>query len=127
MQGWDGYRAADVARVNARYGFIIEPFAPLIAHAKVPDIASHDDRWSYAFAGAGAAEVHAVEACSAMIEQKTIFLKLISNNAQRSLMVIFTQSSTGLSRRTHSLTSLLCLGFCTTSWITMSCSRRLSC
>lgn len=34
MQGWDGYRAADVARVNARYGFIIEPFAPLLRMQK---------------------------------------------------------------------------------------------
>ena len=69
MQGWDSYRAADVARMNARYDFIIEPFAPLIADAKVLDIASHDGRWSYAFAGAGAAEVHGVEARSALVKQ----------------------------------------------------------
>lgn len=69
MRGWDGYRAADVARMDSRYGFIIEPFVPLIAHAKVLDIAPHDGRWSYAFAGAGAAEVHGVEGRRALIKQ----------------------------------------------------------
>ena len=73
MQGWDGYRHADIARMNARYDFIVEPFAADIEGAKVLDIASHDGRWSYALAGAGAAQVHGIEARAELIEQFDAF------------------------------------------------------
>ncbi len=53
--------AADIARLNQRRTFLIEPFRSEIAGAKVLDIAAHDGRWSYALAEAGAADVHGIE------------------------------------------------------------------
>lgn len=51
-----------VLRLNRRHSFLIEPFADEIKGAKVLDLASHDGRWCYAFAGAGAASVTGIEA-----------------------------------------------------------------
>ena len=53
--------AADIARMNQRRNFLIEPFRTEIAGARVLDIAAHDGRWSYALAEAGAREVHGIE------------------------------------------------------------------
>lgn len=49
-------------RMNRRHDFLIKDFAEDIAGAKVLDLASHDGRWCYAFAGAGAASVVGIEA-----------------------------------------------------------------
>ncbi|MFC2968756.1 class I SAM-dependent methyltransferase [Acidimangrovimonas pyrenivorans] len=59
-----GYEDANqpVARMNARHEMIVTPFAEEIRGARVLDLAAHDGRWSYALAGAGAAQVVGVEA-----------------------------------------------------------------
>ncbi|MFO7857144.1 MAG: class I SAM-dependent methyltransferase [Paracoccaceae bacterium] len=51
-----------VNRMNLRHEALIAPHAGLIRDARVLDLASHDGRWPYAFAGAGAREVVGVEA-----------------------------------------------------------------
>ncbi len=53
--------AADIARLNQRRNFLIEPFRNEIKGARILDIAAHDGRWSYALAEAGAKEVHGIE------------------------------------------------------------------
>lgn len=58
-----------VKRLNKRRTFLIEPFADDIKGARVLDLASHDGRWCYAFAGAGAKSVFGVEARAELIEQ----------------------------------------------------------
>lgn len=61
-------KADTVPRMNARHSFLIEPFKEEIEGARVFDIASHDGRWAYAFAGAGAREVVGVEARQELID-----------------------------------------------------------
>ena len=61
-------KADTVPRMNARHRFLIEPFKEEIKGARVFDIASHDGRWAYAFAGAGAREVVGVEARQHLID-----------------------------------------------------------
>lgn len=56
-------------RMNARHAFLIEPFKEEIKGARVFDIASHDGRWAYAFAAAGAKEVVGVEARQNLIDE----------------------------------------------------------
>lgn len=58
-----------VARLNNRRRFLIEAFATDIEGASVLDLASHDGRWCYAFAGAGAASVFGVEARGELIDR----------------------------------------------------------
>jgi len=50
-----------VRRLNERHAVLIEPVAREIAGARVLDLAAHDGRWAYAFAGAGAASVVGIE------------------------------------------------------------------
>jgi 2-polyprenyl-3-methyl-5-hydroxy-6-metoxy-1,4-benzoquinol methylase len=57
-----------VARLNARQAMIVQPFADEIRGARVLDLAAHDGRWSYALAGAGAAQVVGVEARQELID-----------------------------------------------------------
>jgi len=60
----------DIAlRMNARHRFLIQPFAEEIKGARVFDIASHDGRWAYAFAAAGARQVVGVEGRSSLIAE----------------------------------------------------------
>lgn len=63
------YQDVDVSvpRMNARYDALIAPHAEEIAGAKVLDLAAHDGRWSYAFAGAGAASVVGIEGRADMV------------------------------------------------------------
>ena len=58
-----------VRRMNKRHRFLIEPFADEIRGARVLDLASHDGRWCYAFAGAGAASVEGIEGRAELVEQ----------------------------------------------------------
>jgi Methyltransferase domain len=55
------YQENDVKRMNLRHGFIIESNLDSIAGSDVLDLASHDGRWCYAFAAAGAKSVVGVE------------------------------------------------------------------
>lgn len=61
-------KADAVPRMNARHSFLIEPFKDEINNRRVFDIASHDGRWAYAFAAAGAKEVVGVEARQNLID-----------------------------------------------------------
>lgn len=58
-----------VPRMNKRYQFLIEHFKEDIDGARVLDLASHDGRWCYAFAGAGARKVVGIEARGELVEQ----------------------------------------------------------
>ncbi len=58
-----------VARLNKRHGFIIDAFKDEINGARVLDLASHDGRWCYAFAGAGAASVLGIEARQELVDE----------------------------------------------------------
>ncbi len=51
-----------VSRLNNRFAFLIAEFSEDIAGATVLDLGAHDGRWAYAFAGAGATKVTAIEA-----------------------------------------------------------------
>lgn len=51
----------DAERLNSRHRFIIQPFERDLRKARVLDLASHDGRWPYAFATAGAREVVGIE------------------------------------------------------------------
>lgn len=58
-----------VARLNKRHAFVIDAFKDQIAGARVLDLASHDGRWCYAFAGAGAASVLGIEARQELVDE----------------------------------------------------------
>ncbi|MFT7147131.1 MAG: 2-polyprenyl-3-methyl-5-hydroxy-6-metoxy-1,4-benzoquinol methylase [Yoonia sp.] len=55
-------RNNQVSRLNKRFEFLIAGLLKDISGASVLDLGAHDDRWAYAFASAGAAEVTAIEA-----------------------------------------------------------------
>jgi len=59
---------AAVARMNMRHRHLIDLFSEEIKGSRVFDIAAHDGRWSYAFAGAGAKQVVGVEARQHLID-----------------------------------------------------------
>ncbi|PVA07064.1 class I SAM-dependent methyltransferase [Thalassorhabdomicrobium marinisediminis] len=61
--------SAPVARMNKRFEALIAPFADEISGARVLDLASHDGRWCYAFAGAGAASVVGLEGRQEMVDK----------------------------------------------------------
>ena len=58
---YDG-KENQIARLNKRFAFLVAPFLTDIAGARVLDLGARDGRWAYAFAGAGAAAVTAIEA-----------------------------------------------------------------
>lgn len=55
--------------MNRRFHALIDPYRGDIEGAKVLDLASHDGRWCYAFAGAGAASVVGIEGRQDMIDK----------------------------------------------------------
>ena len=55
------YDEAQIRRLNFRYDHIVTPLATVIDGAQVLDLGSHDGRWPYAFAAAGAASVVGIE------------------------------------------------------------------
>lgn len=59
----------DLERLNNRHAFVIKPFLRDIRDARVLDLASHDGRWPYAFAMAGAREVIGIEGRQELIDQ----------------------------------------------------------
>ncbi|MEM6729270.1 MAG: methyltransferase domain-containing protein, partial [Pseudomonadota bacterium] len=59
--------ASSVHRLNQRYDHIVAPFKADIEGARVLDLGSHDGRWPYALAYAGAREVVGIEARPALI------------------------------------------------------------
>jgi hypothetical protein len=63
--------SAPVPRMNKRFEALIEPNKDVISGAKVLDLASHDGRPCYAFAGAGAASVVGIEGRQAMVDKFT--------------------------------------------------------
>ena len=62
-----------VDRLNTRHRFVISPFLDEIRGARILDLASHDGRWPYAFAQAGAREVIGIEGRAELIEQFETF------------------------------------------------------
>ena len=72
MPGYDGDRMA-VERLNKRHRMLVAPFADQLAGARVLDLGAHDGRWAYALAGAGAAEVVAVEARQEAVDRYADF------------------------------------------------------
>jgi hypothetical protein len=67
------YNRSIVNRLNLRQQFIIKPFQKLIEGARVLDLASHDGRWCYAFAQAGAREVVGIEGRPELVKQFEAF------------------------------------------------------
>ena len=63
--------SAPVPRMNKRFEALIEPNKDVISGAKVLDLASHDGRWCYAFAGAGTASVVGIEGRQEMVDKFT--------------------------------------------------------
>ena len=55
--------------MNKRFDALIAPFKDDIEGARVLDLASHDGRWCYAFAGAGAASVVGIEGRQEMVDK----------------------------------------------------------
>ena len=49
-----GGKRTNIGRLDRRREFIVEPYADEIKDARVLDLASHDGRWAYALAAAGA-------------------------------------------------------------------------
>ncbi|MEL6550499.1 MAG: class I SAM-dependent methyltransferase [Pseudomonadota bacterium] len=60
-------------RLNRRYDMIVAPFKAELSDARVLDLASHDGRWPYALAHAGAREVVGIEARQALIDRFAAF------------------------------------------------------
>lgn len=58
-----------VDRMNARHKMIIKPLEHEIQGRRVLDLASHDGRWAYAFAAAGASEVVGIEGRQELIDR----------------------------------------------------------
>lgn len=63
------YSDSDVRRMNLRHRFVIEPYVERIKGARVLDLASHDGRWPYAFAKAGAKQVVGIEGRAELVAQ----------------------------------------------------------
>lgn len=63
-----GSKAA-VGRLDLRREFLVAPYLAEINGARVLDLGSHDGRWSYALAAAGAREVVGIEARPELIAQ----------------------------------------------------------
>jgi len=59
----------DAERLNNRHRFIVDPYLDDIRGARVLDLASHDGRWPYAFAMAGAREVIGIEGRPELISE----------------------------------------------------------
>ena len=55
-------------RLNLRHRFVVEAVRDEVTGGRVLDLASHDGRWSYAYAAAGAAAVHGVEVRQELID-----------------------------------------------------------
>ncbi len=64
-----GYSPAPVNRLNLRYKHLIEPHRQDLEGARVLDLGSHDGRWPYALAGAGAQSVYGIEGRAESIEK----------------------------------------------------------
>jgi SAM-dependent methyltransferase len=64
-----GGRPTNIARLERRREFLVEPFSDQIKGARVLDLACHDGRWAYALAGAGAREVVGIEFRQQLIDQ----------------------------------------------------------
>lgn len=64
-----GHAPASINRLDTRRRFIVSPFETEIRGKRVLDLASHDGRWSYALASAGASEVVGIEGRPELIEQ----------------------------------------------------------
>ena len=60
-------------RLNMRYDHIVRPFQADIEGARVLDLASHDGRWPYALAFAGAKEVVGIEGRQSLIDRFAAF------------------------------------------------------
>jgi len=60
-------------RLNRRYDFIVAPFKSDLKGARVLDLASHDGRWPYALAYAGAKEVIGIEGRQSLIDRFAAF------------------------------------------------------
>lgn len=67
------YSPAAINRMNLRSEFIINSFRDVIEDARVLDLASHDGRWCYAFAAAGAKAVLGIEGRKSLAEQFALF------------------------------------------------------
>jgi hypothetical protein len=63
------YDARQISRLNMRYRHIVEPLKAEIAGAEVLDLGSHDGRWPYAIAAAGARSVLGIEGRAALIKE----------------------------------------------------------
>jgi hypothetical protein len=64
-----GGKRVNIGRLERRREFIVEPYADELKDARVLDLASHDGRWSYALAAAGAREVVGIEFRQDLIDQ----------------------------------------------------------
>lgn len=64
----NNYGPGGISRMNWRYRHIVEPIEAELAGARVLDLGSHDGRWPYALAHAGAT-VEGIEGRGDMIEQ----------------------------------------------------------
>jgi 2-polyprenyl-3-methyl-5-hydroxy-6-metoxy-1,4-benzoquinol methylase len=60
LEHYDGL-TLPVERLNCRHRFLIDAYRDEIRGARVLDLAAHDGRWCYAFAGAGAESVVGIE------------------------------------------------------------------
>lgn len=68
LENTEKYDLVDVNRLNLRHYFIIESNAKAIKGACVLDLASHDGRWAWAFAKAGAKKVVGIEAREELVK-----------------------------------------------------------
>lgn len=59
----------DADRLNTRHRYLVEPFLSDLRDARVLDLASHDGRWPYAYATAGAREVVGIEGRQELIDE----------------------------------------------------------
>ena len=57
-----------IARMNLRHRFVVQKFSEEIKGQRVLDLASHDGRWPYAFAAAGARQVVGIEGRKELVD-----------------------------------------------------------
>lgn len=69
LPGYKDAKAQGIHRLNKRHAFLIEPFRKELEGARVLDLGSHDGRWPYALAAAGAAHVVGVEGRADIVAQ----------------------------------------------------------
>lgn len=105
-----GYKPHGVSRMNLRHRHIVEPRRREIKGSRVLDLGSHDGRWAYAFAEAGAESVLGIEGRAELAAQFGSFPDAPFKERVRLLVGDFVAEMDRLAAEKASFDVVACLG-----------------